>query len=158
MEVAIENIASLAAVGNLTVNQLMECKITMAVITKVVIMEEPKWTTVMAKNVRQVVIKAMETLADAPKHEVLPALHELWNQGRWDWEGASATTQHKNVVRLDETTRQGRCHHAIVAWRAAAQASARRWAHALARWCSSLWRMKTTRPRCGDARALQGPS
>jgi hypothetical protein len=77
MEVAIENIASLAAVGNLTVNQLMECKITMAVITKVVIMEEPKWTTVMAKNVRQVVIKAMETLADAPKHEVLPALHEL---------------------------------------------------------------------------------
>jgi hypothetical protein len=32
-------------------------------------MEEPKWTTVVAKNVRQVVNRAMETLADAPKQE-----------------------------------------------------------------------------------------
>jgi hypothetical protein len=32
-------------------------------------MEEAKWTTVMAKNMRQVVNQAMETLADKPKQE-----------------------------------------------------------------------------------------
>ncbi len=32
-------------------------------------MEEPKWTMVMAKNVRQVVNQVVETLADAPKQE-----------------------------------------------------------------------------------------
>jgi hypothetical protein len=32
-------------------------------------MEEPKWTTVMAKNVCQVISRAMETLANAPKQE-----------------------------------------------------------------------------------------
>jgi hypothetical protein len=31
--------------------------------------EEPKWTMVMAKNVRQVVSRAMETLANVPKQE-----------------------------------------------------------------------------------------
>jgi hypothetical protein len=30
---------------------------------------KPKWTTVMAKNMRQVVSQAMETLADVPKQE-----------------------------------------------------------------------------------------
>jgi hypothetical protein len=29
--------------------------------------EEPKWTMVMAKNMRQVVSRAVETLADMPK-------------------------------------------------------------------------------------------
>jgi hypothetical protein len=55
MEVAIENIASLAATGNLVVNQLMEHKAVVAITTKVTFTEEPKWTTVMAKNVHQVV-------------------------------------------------------------------------------------------------------
>ncbi|CAK9878535.1 unnamed protein product [Sphagnum jensenii] len=31
--------------------------------------EEPKWTMVMAKNVRQVVSRTVETLADVPKQE-----------------------------------------------------------------------------------------
>ncbi len=55
MEVAIENIASLAAVGNLVVNQLMEHEAATTITTKVAFGEEPKWITVMAKNVRQVV-------------------------------------------------------------------------------------------------------
>jgi hypothetical protein len=37
------------------VNQLMEHKAVAIVTTKVTFVEEPKWTTVMAKNVRQVV-------------------------------------------------------------------------------------------------------
>jgi hypothetical protein len=41
----------------------------MAVTAKVAFAEEPKWTTVMAKNVHQVVSRAMETLVDAPKQE-----------------------------------------------------------------------------------------
>jgi hypothetical protein len=32
-------------------------------------MEEPKWTMVIAKNVRQVVSRVVETLIDAPKQE-----------------------------------------------------------------------------------------
>jgi hypothetical protein len=31
--------------------------------------DEPKWTTMMAKNMRQVVNRAVETLADVPKQE-----------------------------------------------------------------------------------------
>ncbi len=31
--------------------------------------EEPKWTIVMAKNMHQVVSRAMETLVDAPKYK-----------------------------------------------------------------------------------------
>ncbi|CAM6016502.1 unnamed protein product [Sphagnum balticum] len=41
----------------------------MPVTAKVGYVEEPKWTTVMANNVRQVVSRAMETLIDAPKQE-----------------------------------------------------------------------------------------
>ncbi len=55
MEVAIENIVSLAAVGNLVVNQLVEREATATVTTKATFGKEPKWTTVMANNVRQVV-------------------------------------------------------------------------------------------------------
>jgi hypothetical protein len=44
MEATIENIASFTIVGNLVVNELMECK---AIASK----EKPKWTMVMAKNV-----------------------------------------------------------------------------------------------------------
>jgi UDP-3-O-[3-hydroxymyristoyl] glucosamine N-acyltransferase len=69
MEAAIENIAFLAAVGNLAVNQLMECKVAAVITTKAASKEAPKWTRVMAKNVRQVVSRVVETLVDMPKHE-----------------------------------------------------------------------------------------
>jgi hypothetical protein len=69
MEATIENIVSLAPVGNLAVNQLMERKVATAVTAKAAFVEELKWTTMMAKNVRQVVSWAVETLADAPKQE-----------------------------------------------------------------------------------------
>jgi hypothetical protein len=55
MEVAIENIASLAAISNLVVNQLMECEAAVAITAKAAFTKEPKWTIVMAKNMRQVV-------------------------------------------------------------------------------------------------------
>jgi hypothetical protein len=51
MEAAIENIVPLTAVGNLVVNQLMEREATTIITTKPTSMEEPKWTTMMAKNV-----------------------------------------------------------------------------------------------------------
>jgi hypothetical protein len=69
MEAAIENIASLTTINNLAVNQLIEREATTTVTTKVVFAEEPKWTTMMAKNVRQVVNQVVETLANAPKQE-----------------------------------------------------------------------------------------
>jgi hypothetical protein len=69
MEVVIENMASLAVADNLAINQLMERETAMAITAKVVSTEEVKWTMVMAKNVRQVVNQAMETLADMPKQE-----------------------------------------------------------------------------------------
>jgi len=69
MEAAIENIASLTTASNLAVNELIEREATVIVTTKVTSVEEPKWTTVMAKNVCQVVNQAVETLADAPKQE-----------------------------------------------------------------------------------------
>ncbi len=69
MEAAIENIASLTTASNLAVNKLIDREATMTVTTKATSTEEPKWTTVVAKNVRQVVSRAMETLADAPKQE-----------------------------------------------------------------------------------------
>jgi hypothetical protein len=67
MEAAIKNIASFKIVGKLVVNQLMEHKVVTIVTTKATFMEEPKWTTVMAKNVRQVVRWVVETLVDMPK-------------------------------------------------------------------------------------------
>ncbi len=69
MEATIENIAFLAIVGNLAINQLMEHEAAVAIIAKVMPTEYPKWTTVMAKNVRQVVSQSVETLVDAPKQE-----------------------------------------------------------------------------------------
>jgi hypothetical protein len=84
MEAAIKNITSLAVVGNLVVNQLMEREATtgnlavnqlmereaaVAITAKAAFMEEPKWTTVMAKNMCQVVNRVVETLANTPKQE-----------------------------------------------------------------------------------------
>jgi hypothetical protein len=47
----------------------MEREAAAAVIAKAASVEEPKWTTVMAKNVRQMVSQVVETLADVPKQE-----------------------------------------------------------------------------------------
>jgi hypothetical protein len=69
MEAAIENIASLTTVSNLAINQLIEREMIATATTKATFAEEPKWTMVMAKNVRQVVNRIVETLADAPKQE-----------------------------------------------------------------------------------------
>jgi uncharacterized membrane protein len=77
MEAAIENIVFLVVVGNIAVNQLMECEAVAIVTAKATSMEEPKWTTVIAKNVCQVVSWVVETLANAPKqkeHKLNPHL------------------------------------------------------------------------------------
>ncbi|CAK9224121.1 unnamed protein product [Sphagnum troendelagicum] len=47
----------------------MERKAAATITTKAASAKEPKWTTVMAKNVRQVVNRVVETLVDAPKQE-----------------------------------------------------------------------------------------
>jgi hypothetical protein len=51
MEVAIKTIAFFAVVRNLAVNQLMEREAAAAVTTKAASAKEPKWTTMVAKNV-----------------------------------------------------------------------------------------------------------
>jgi hypothetical protein len=114
MEVAIENIASLAAAGKLAVNQLMERETTAvittkatftekmeremaaAITTKTTFTEKPKWTTVMAKNVRQVVSSTMETLIDAPKQKE----HKL-NLRLTGFEAKEGETKKKLVQRLN---------------------------------------------------------
>jgi hypothetical protein len=55
MEATIENIASLTVDGNLAINQLIKRKVATTIIAKAVYAEKPKWTTVMAKNVCQLV-------------------------------------------------------------------------------------------------------
>jgi hypothetical protein len=45
----------------------MECEAVVVVIAKVAFAKEPKWTIVMAKNVRQVVNWVVDTLANTPK-------------------------------------------------------------------------------------------
>jgi hypothetical protein len=67
MEAAIENIVSLAATGNLVVNQMMEHEAITVVLAKAASVEEPKWTMVIAKNVHQMVSRVVETLGDVPK-------------------------------------------------------------------------------------------
>jgi len=66
MEATSENIASLTTASNLAVNQLIEREATTTATTKATFTEEPKWTTMMAKNVRQVVSRAVETLMTCP--------------------------------------------------------------------------------------------
>jgi hypothetical protein len=50
MEATIKNITTHTAIGNLVVNQLMEHKAITTVTTKATSTQEPKRTTVMAKN------------------------------------------------------------------------------------------------------------
>ncbi len=69
MEAAIKNIAFSKAASNLVVIQLMECEVAVVVTVKVAFTKELNWTMVIAKNVRQVVSWAMETLVNVPKQE-----------------------------------------------------------------------------------------
>jgi hypothetical protein len=69
MEAVIDNITSFVVICNLAVNQVIECEAATAITTKATSTEEPKWTTVIAKNVRQVANRTVETLADAPKQK-----------------------------------------------------------------------------------------
>ncbi len=62
-------LSKMEAAGNLTVKQFMEREAAVAITTKAMHTEEPKWTTVMAKNMHQVVSQVVETLANAPKQE-----------------------------------------------------------------------------------------
>jgi hypothetical protein len=47
----------------------MEHEVTTAIITKATFAEKPKWTTMMAKNVRHVVSQVVKTLADMFKQK-----------------------------------------------------------------------------------------
>jgi len=102
MEVAIENIVFLTAVGNLAVNQLMECEVATTLTTNAASKEEPKWTMVMAKNVRQVVNQAVETLADMPKQK-----ERKLNLRLMGFEAKEGETKNKLVQRLNIKTLQG---------------------------------------------------
>ncbi len=102
IEVVIENIMSLVTIGNLAVNQLMECETSMAITAKVVSMEEAKWTTVMAKNVCQVVNQAVETLANTPKQE-----ERKLNLRLTGFEAKEGETEKKLVQRLITEVLQG---------------------------------------------------
>jgi hypothetical protein len=69
MEATIDNIVFFATVGNLAVNQLMECDAPVVVTTKAASAEEPNWTMVMANKMRPVVSRVVGTLVNAPKQE-----------------------------------------------------------------------------------------
>ncbi|CAK9263843.1 unnamed protein product [Sphagnum jensenii] len=96
MEAAIENIASLTAVSNLAVNQLIECETVVALTVNVTFADEPKWTTVMIKNVHQVVSWVVETLSDAPKQE-----ERKFNLRLTGFEAKEGETEEELVQRLN---------------------------------------------------------
>jgi hypothetical protein len=102
MEATIENIASLATVGNLAINQLMERRAAMAVIAKATFTEEPKRTMMMAKNVCQVVSWVVETLANMPKQE-----ERKLNLRFTGFEAKKGETEKELVQRLNTKLLQG---------------------------------------------------
>jgi hypothetical protein len=102
IEAVIENIASLAAAGNLVINQLMESETAMAITAKAVSTEEAKWTTVMAKNICQVVNQAVETLADTPKQE-----ERKLNLCLTGFEAKEGETEKELIQRLNTEVLQG---------------------------------------------------
>ncbi len=86
MEAAIENITFFPVVGNLEVNQQMECEATAVVIAKVASMEELQWTTVMAKNMPggQLGYGDPSWRAQTKGVQVQLVPHRLRGQGRWN--------------------------------------------------------------------------
>ncbi len=154
MEVAIENIASLAAVGNLTINQLMEHKVATPITAKVASTEEPKWTTVMAKNVRQVVSRVVETLANVPKQE-----ESKLNLHLMSIEAKEGETKKELVQRLNTELLQGQMKLRAMVIVAMQQWPALVWAFVptivacLDMCCSNLRQAKTARLRCEGTKA-----
>jgi hypothetical protein len=73
-----------------------------AITAKAVSTEEAKWTTVMAKNVRQVVNQAVETLADMPKQE-----ERKLNLHLTGFEAKEGETEKELVQRLNTKLLQG---------------------------------------------------
>lgn len=125
MEVAIENITFHAAVGNLSVNQLMEREAAAAIKAKATSTEDPKCTTMITKNVRQVVSQVLETLANTPKHE-----ERKFNPRLTGLEAKEGETEKELVQRLNTELLQGQmklCAKVVTAmrqWPAIARASA----------------------------------
>ncbi len=74
----------------------------MVITTKAVSTEEIKWTTVMAKNVRQVVNQAVETLVDTPKQE-----ERKFNLCFTSFKGKEGETKKELVQRLNTELLQG---------------------------------------------------
>jgi len=96
----------------------MEHEAIVALTSKVVFIEEPKWTTVMAKNVRQVVSRVVKTLADTPIKEQCKLNLRLMSfeakEGETEKELVAAV-QHRTVARPNEIVCQG-CHrHTVMA-------------------------------------------
>jgi len=102
MEATIENITSLTTVNNLAINRLIEREVTTTVTTKATSTEKPKWTTMMAKNVRQVVSRAMETLANTPKQE-----ERKFNLHLTGFEDKEGETENELVQRFNTELLQG---------------------------------------------------
>ncbi|CAK9255454.1 unnamed protein product [Sphagnum jensenii] len=102
MEAAIENIVSLTTTSNLVVNQLIERETIATATTKATFVKEPKWATVMAKNVHQVVSRVVETLVDAPKQE-----ERKLNMRLMGFEVKEGETENEIVHRLNTELLQG---------------------------------------------------
>ncbi len=88
----------------------------MAVIAKPAFVEEPKWTTVIAKKAHQVVSLVVETLADTPKQKErkLNLRFTCFEAKRVRLKGAGVEVQHKAVARPNDVVRQGCRYHAVV--------------------------------------------
>jgi hypothetical protein len=88
----------------------MERKAATTVIAKATSMEKPKWTTMMAKNVRQVVSRVVETLANAPKQK-----ERKLNLRLTGFEAKEGETEKELVQRFNTELLQGQMKHTKVA-------------------------------------------
>jgi hypothetical protein len=95
----------------------MEHGVTVTVIAKATFLEEPKWSTMMAKNVHQVVSWAVETLANTPKQEERKFNLRLTSFEAKEGESEKELVQrfNVNVVGPNEIMCQGCRHHAVAA-------------------------------------------
>jgi hypothetical protein len=112
MEAVIENIASLVTVGNLAVNELMEREMFVPITAKAMSTKKAKQTTVMAKNMGQVVNQAVETFADTPKQE-----ERKLNLRLTGFKAKEGKTEKELVQRLNTKLLQGqmRLHTKVIA-------------------------------------------
>ncbi len=82
---------------------MMERKVATLIIAKVASTEEPKWTTVMAKNMHQVVGRAVETLVNASKQE-----ERKFNLHLMGFKAKDGETKKELVQRFNTELLQGR--------------------------------------------------